>query len=344
MRTLAVRLAFLIVVWLLGTATLTLAQDAEAPAEPPPAAIPEPSTTETLETGPLVVPDVRGLPYVFAKGVLEDAGFAWKVKGKVEGYAVNLVKEQSAKPGTRVVDTGAPTVVLELEANPDYDEQGLPQATSPYKGTELVLVSGGEAEGAVAPPQSDEEASAEPGETGAETEEEAPAETEEAEAPAETDAASEETEPAQTEESPATDDGDEGQAAAETIDAEQTSSTSPAASEPAAESTEKKRPRAFVVPGAPREPLDEIPLPQRAKNLERRIAAAAGPSDALAEHFLYQHAWVVTGARFGWWRGAEALRVLIRVDEEVQRRFGWSASREAEARAALAEVLRLSRR
>ncbi|MCC6223546.1 MAG: PASTA domain-containing protein [Thermoleophilia bacterium] len=328
MRTLAVRLAFLIVVWLLGTATLTLAQDAEAPAETPPAAPPEPATTETLETGPLLVPDVRGLPYVFAKGVLEDAGFAWKVKGKVEGYATNLVKEQSVKPGTQVVDTGAPTIVLELEANPEYDERGVPQAASPYAGSELVPVSGGEAEGTETAPRRDDEASEERGETGTEAE-----------------SASEGTEPAQAEESPAAEGGDEGQAAPETIDAEQASAASPAASEPAAEpakSERQRRPRAFVAPGAPREPRDEIPLPQRARNLERRIAAAAGPSDALAEHFLYQHAWVVTGARFGWWRGAEALRVLIRVDEEVQRRFGWSGSSEAEARAALAEVRRLS--
>jgi hypothetical protein len=45
---------------------------------------------------PLLVPDVRGLPLVFAKGVLEDAGFAWKIDGKVKGYAVNLVAGQNA--------------------------------------------------------------------------------------------------------------------------------------------------------------------------------------------------------------------------------------------------------
>ncbi len=323
-----VRLVVLIAVWLLGTATLTLAQDAEAPA-PPVVAVPDPAASETLETGPLVVPDVRGLPYVFAKGVLEDAGFAWKVKGKIEGYAVNLVKEQSVKPGTRVVDTGAPTIELKLEANPDYEERGVPQVGSPYKGTELVLANGDEPESAEAPGQGDEEP---------------PVEEPADEPQAGSDAAPEETEPAQTEEAEEASEQGEGEAAVETIEAEPTAAASAAEPEPAADNGKEKRLRAFVVPGAPREPLDEIPLPRRAANLERYIKAASAPSTALREHFVFQHAWVVTGAKFGWWHGAEALRILIRVDEEVQRRFGWSASSEREARAALAEVLRLSKR
>lgn len=328
--TFAVRLVVLIAVWLLGTATLTLAQDAEAPA-PPVLAVPDPAASETLETGPLVVPDVRGLPYVFAKGVLEDAGFAWKVKGKVEGYAVNLVEEQGVKPGTRVVDTGAPVIELKLEVNPDYEERGVPQAASPYKGTELVLANGGEPETAGAPPQGDGEPS-----------EDAPAETQEG--PAETDPTAPETETDPTGEAPEASDGEKGET--ETIEVEQTSSKDTAASEPEADGAKKtqKRPPAFVVPGAPREPLGEIPLPRRAEKLERRIASAAGPSAELLDHFRYQHAWIVKGAGFGWWHGAEALRILIRVDEDVQRRFGWSAASEQEARAALAEVLRLSKR
>lgn len=320
----------MVVVWLLGTATLTLAQDAEAPAEPR-LAVPEPAATETLETEPLAVPDVRGLPYVFAKGVLEDAGFAWTVKGKVEGYAVNLVEEQSVKPGTRVVDTGAPTIELKLEASPDYEERGVPQAASPYKGTELVLASGDEPESAEAPGQGDEEP---------------PVEEPADEPQAGADAAPEETEPAQTEGSEEASEEGEGEAAVETIEAEPTAAASATEPEPEpdADNAKKKRLRAFVVPGAPREPLDEIPLPRRAAGLEQRIMAASAPSVALREHFLFQHAWVVTGAGFGWWRGEEALRILIRVDEDVQRRFGWSASSEREARAALAEVLRLSKR
>src|SRR5262249_8051846 len=39
----------------------------------------------------LVVPDLTGQAYVFAKGELEDAGFAWVVDGPVKGFAANTV-------------------------------------------------------------------------------------------------------------------------------------------------------------------------------------------------------------------------------------------------------------
>jgi hypothetical protein len=54
--------------------------------------------------------------------------------------------------------------------------------------------------------------------------------------------------------------------------------------------------------------------------------------------WLYQHAWIVTGARFGWHNGAEALRILIRVDQSLERRFHFGARSEAVARSALAYV------
>ena len=62
----------------------------------------------------LVVPDVRRQVFVFAKGTLEDSGLGWQVKGSVRGFAANQVVSQSPKPGTRVVDTGAPKITLEL--------------------------------------------------------------------------------------------------------------------------------------------------------------------------------------------------------------------------------------
>src|SRR6185436_15022384 len=67
------------------------------------------------------------------------------------------------------------------------------------------------------------------------------------------------------------------------------------------------RPAAFTAPGAPAEPLDEVSLPERAKRLSAYVAAHPKPSDAAARHWLYQHTWIVTGARFGWWHGAQAL-------------------------------------
>ena len=81
---------------------------------------------------------MRGLPYVFAKGELEDAGFAWKVEGKVEGFAVNLVAEQSVKPGTEVVDTGAPDRPLRLRDQPVVrGGRAAHESESPYPGTKL---------------------------------------------------------------------------------------------------------------------------------------------------------------------------------------------------------------
>jgi hypothetical protein len=54
--------------------------------------------------------------------------------------------------------------------------------------------------------------------------------------------------------------------------------------------------------------------------------------------FLYQNAWVVTGAKFGWWHGAQALKVLIEVDHRAQSIWGIGAQSESVARAALASV------
>jgi hypothetical protein len=99
-----------------------------------------------------------------------------------------------------------------------------------------------------------------------------------------------------------------------------------------------RRPPAFHVPRAPKEPLDEITLPARARRLEAWLAPGRSPSAVNLHHWLYQHAWIVTGARFGWWHGAEALRVLIRVDRRVESRWRIGYRSEAAARRALADV------
>ena len=92
------------------------------------------------------------------------------------------------------------------------------------------------------------------------------------------------------------------------------------------------------MPGAPKEPLDEIPLPARARRLEAWLTPGRGPTAANQRHWLYQPAWIVTGARFGWWHGAKALRVLIRVDRRVESQWGFGYRSEAAARGALAAV------
>jgi beta-lactam-binding protein with PASTA domain len=89
----------------------------------------------------LVVPQVRGQVYVFAKGILEDDGFAWQVIGGVQGYAGNVVVTQRPKPGTAVVDTGAPLVTLTLRHNRSFAEKGSPDNSSPYDGTAVELAA-----------------------------------------------------------------------------------------------------------------------------------------------------------------------------------------------------------
>ena len=107
---------------------------------------------------------------------------------------------------------------------------------------------------------------------------------------------------------------------------------------PARPASPSKRSPDFTVPGAPKEPVKEIPLPQRARLLAGWIAAHPKPTDANVRHFLFQHTWIVTGARFGWWHGAEALRQLIVADRIAQKRWGIGKRSELVARSALAEV------
>src|SRR5919199_2388031 len=120
-----------LLVLLLGTATFTYAAQQRITATKPVTA------AKPVVRPLLVVPSVSGQAYVFAKGTLQDAGFAWRVEGAVRGFAANTVAEQRPLPGTRVVDTGAPLVVLRLAANRHYAQTGEPENTSPYPGTEI---------------------------------------------------------------------------------------------------------------------------------------------------------------------------------------------------------------
>jgi hypothetical protein len=119
--------------------------------------------------------------------------------------------------------------------------------------------------------------------------------------------------------------------------AQTTTAATPAPAKPAAAKAVARKPD-FVVPGARKEPADEIPLTRRAANLAAWLAAHPKPTDAAVKHWLYQNEWIVTGARLGWWHGAAALRTLIAVDERAQARWGIGAKSEAAARAALGYV------
>jgi hypothetical protein len=103
------------------------------------------------------------------------------------------------------------------------------------------------------------------------------------------------------------------------------------------------RPPAFSAPGAPKEPLDEMPLDQRAQLLKRYVESHPHRTSATSAHFLYQHAWIVTGAKFGWFHGAKALEILIAVDRRVQAVWGIGAKSERVAADALAFVRAKSR-
>jgi hypothetical protein len=283
-KDMAVRLAALLpravivaLVWILGTAAFTLAADNTivGPSSSSPSAGAAAAQTE------LVVPSVSGQAYVFAKGILEDSGFAWRVVGSVRGYSSNRVITQSPAAGTRVVDTGAPTVIVRLVRGP-YAQLGRPIDTSPYRGTAIRLAG---LASATAP------------------------------------------------------------AVKATHKPKQKPAPKPAAKpKPAVKTTAKPaaRPPAFVLAGAPKEPLDEITLPARALRLQRWVANRP-KTGANVRHWLYQHAWIVTGAQFGWWHGAQALQTLVAVDQQVERQWGIGGKSQAVAKAALMHVRRRSR-
>ena len=256
----------------LTTATITFA--AEGPATAPQA----PAPTAGAPRAELVVPDVRRQAYVFAKGILEEAGFAWKVQGSVQGFAANQVATQHPAPGSRVLDTGAPLVTLTLSRNARYGQDGTPENASVYRATAVVLSRAAAVRKPVA------------------------------------------------------------------RDTESQSQARPKKATAApARKLPQRRPPAFQVAGAPAEPLDEIPLTERARQLDAWLVAHPKLTPANVDHWLYQHSWIVTGAKFGWWRGAEALRLLMAVDDRAQRQWGVGSLSRGVARSALAEVEARSR-
>jgi hypothetical protein len=274
------RIVALTAILVLGSATISFAANTRFGAAPTPNEV-------TVAPPQLVtIPDVRGQAYVFAKGTLEEGGFAWRVAGAVQGYPANTVVSQVPAAGTRVVDTGMPTIQLRLARNWGYAQEGAPENTSPYDGTAIKLP--GQLK-AAAKPKVRPKPVAKP----------------KSKAPAKP--------------------------------------KPKAAVKPKPLSKPAVRQEAFAVAGAPAEPLDEAPLTTRARRLERWLATHRKPTTANVNHWLYQHQWIVTGARFGWWRGAQALEILIRVDEQVQRRWNIGSRSEAAAIRALAAVRAKSR-
>ena len=248
---------------LLATATITLAASSgKKPHSQPEASAAKPRV--------LVVPDVRRQVFVFAKGVLEESGFGWQVKGTIHGFAANRVAVQSPKPGVRVVDTGSPKVTLHLERNFKYSQAGNPEDVSPY-GASLIRTPGAEARKARAA-------------------------------------------------------------------AAKAKAAALAHAKQAAATAKRLRTPAFIVPGAPREPLQGPSLPARAQQLASWIDAHPKPSGPATQHWFAEHAWIVTGAKFGWWGGAEALTRLVKIDQRAERLWKVGSSNRELAQQALREV------
>jgi hypothetical protein len=289
------RFVVLTLVALLATTTLTFAADNRSVAmSKTPAAAPATAAPKIL-----VVPDVQNQVYVFAKGTLEEAGFAWKVVGSVAGYSANRVAVQSPAAGTRLIDTGAPAISLSLSVNEGYPQDGAPENASPFRGTAIEYADA--AAHRVAVPRAKPRKHAAP-KRKAPKKKHAPAARPKVRVKAK-----------------------------------------PKVKPPAKPKAKGKRPPAFVLPGSRPEPQHELPLPDRARLLAIWLAGHQTPSDANVQHWLYQHAWIVAGARFGWWHGAEALETLIGVDGRVQALWGIGARSEGVARTALAEVRANSR-
>jgi hypothetical protein len=247
------RLLALAFVGLLATATLTYG--AERPGTSKAADKQAAPMQQTLS-----VPDVRGKPYVFAEGMLEERGFAWHVTGSVAGFAANTVTSQSPAPGVRVVDTGAPSVALALRTNSAYAQVGVPEARAPFTGTAIRF------------PQ------------------------------------------------PA---------------------TKPAAKKPTSAPKPKAtgtRTPAFVVPGAPPEPLTQPSLPDQADQLGAWLAKHPKSTAANRAYLSYQSWLIVTGASNGWSRGAEALKTLIAVQKRAEHAWHVGTKDRLAAEKALLEV------
>jgi hypothetical protein len=315
------RLAVVAVVALFGLAGITFA--AAATLAPTTA----PTTQQPLvqQRAVLVVPDVTHQAFVFAKGEIEDAGMAWRVVGGVHGYPSNTVVSQSPAAGARIYDTGAPLVTLRLASNPKYREHGTPQDVSPFRATAVELA----------------EVASQPLVPGSAPSATAPATRSAATAPATTALVTPTTPAATTAPSAPTTTAAPVAPVAPTK-AAASSSHAPAVHAPKTSAKPSRypqaRPPAFAVAGAPKEPLDEMPLADRARLLGRWVATHPQPTDANVKHWLYQNEWIVTGARFGWWHGVQALRILVAVDKRTVALWGIGSKSEAVAAGALSEV------
>jgi hypothetical protein len=290
------RLVALTAVWLLATTALTYAA-AQRMSTTAPTPVTTAATTTAAEVVK-VVPDVRRQAFVFAKGTLGDAGFSWRVEGSVRGFASNTVVSQTPAAGTRLIDTGAPLIILHLARG--GNQSGLPEDVSATPATAVKLKDLAVAAAKHVTRRPVKQAVKKV-------------------ARARKPLAAPKRPPA-------------------------AHKNKVKAHRPAAPRHRwpQHRPPAFTVAGARREPLDEMPLTVRARLLLDWLQTGPKPTDANVQHWLYQHAWIVAGARMGWWHGSDALETLIAADRRVWTLWGIGARSAAVAREALAVVKRQS--
>ena len=91
-------------------------------------------------------------------------------------------------------------------------------------------------------------------------------------------------------------------------------------------------------PAAPNEPIWSRSLSDRVTALAAWLESHRDRSGTTLNHWLYEHNYVITGARLGWWHGAEALQALIKVDKRAEALWGVGSQSRTAAEQALAEV------
>ena len=133
------RLVALTVVWLLATAALTYAAAQKISTAPPTTPAGRRRRLQ-LPAGP---PDGPGRPppgrTSSPRARSATPASPGSVTGSVRGYASNTVAAQTPAPGTQVIDTGAPTIVLRLARS--GAQLGIPERGSAIAGTRVRLAA-----------------------------------------------------------------------------------------------------------------------------------------------------------------------------------------------------------
>ena len=127
------RMAVIGLVWLLATATLTYAAgELTTPAKvaTTPAATPRPDSHRPATSATRRSSSRRGFS--------RTAASAGESRAPCTATRQTLSRPSSPRPGTQVVDTGAPTLKLTLRRG-TYPQDGTAQNASPYAGTSILL-------------------------------------------------------------------------------------------------------------------------------------------------------------------------------------------------------------